>query len=553
MAHANLTNSLQENLGRFYHVRGVVCVVLFVYCLFSHSQWRYNNSKYKKLTGTINVMKQMRSYAKERCNEMTKTGSSGQAARWQYRHKSLRKEQVSKLTTEREVTFVLLGPTLNCLQGMIRWFVNHHRNAKILIALHLGIETLHTLTRREQSMHFLGGFANVPEALNYAIPLVDTPYFMLINYEVGLSRMPVDFAERLLSNVQGFDVLGGALVDGKGEFSIPCHHLQMSHWKYTELMQYNISDNFMQCDATSLPFLGRTGTFKKIKASNVLFDTKLPLKWLEDFFFRYKKTLKVAVLPEVIVQQNSTNDCFKLENSILSRSETVEMLIPFAKKHQLFYMENKSSMIDICTESRSLPCSEHFMLRNWTLPNWIEAGLTTYPFILQSLEKALLFGARRLEEEGLMYVLEGGTLLGLVRQRGILPWDHGDIDTFVYATRRKVINMVKRSLRNYGYEFWLRHTGFHTYVTDDPSSWNGCIVYLTRRVKPKEVTYIRNKGKLYPMKREVFTFLRNFYGSSFLETHTKYSDQRSHCLIPGHHACMPDCRWNGCGGGGGGL
>ena len=47
----------------------------------------------------------------------------------------------------------------------------------------------------------------------------------------------------------------------------------------------------------------------------------------------------------------------------------------------------------------------------------------------------------------------------------------------------------------------------------------------------------------------MFKFLRAFYGSLYFESHMKTSDVRSYCDIPGHHACMPDCRWDGCGGG----
>jgi hypothetical protein len=522
-----------------FDVRIILSICLFVYLLYSFGEWQHNSRGRKEILGRVNILKQMHEYAKQHCKKVAVKPSGVDVYE--------REEKITKATVIEEVTFIVLGPAIRCLRTQIDWLNKHYKEAKIFIALSVRISS--------QQMHlptsagrFLGGFKNIPEALNYAIQLVNTQYFMIIDHEMDLMNMAENFVEAYLRKIPGYDVLSGSIVTTQGEFSLPCQSLTMQYWSYYESYQFNLSGNSLRCDGTFFNFIARNEAFKNLlHHNNHLFDVNLTLKWTEDFFFRFKHNLEVGVLPEIVIRQTTPKDCNNVQP--VPASKHIERLLPFAKKHQLFYMSNETTRIDLCKDSTLLVCSERGVQKEWGIVHWADAGLTTYPFIIQSLQKALHFGTKQLEKSGLMYVVEGGTLLGLVKLRDILPWDHGDVDTFVYSTRRNVMNMVKASLRDYGYEFWLRHTGFHTYVTDDPTSWNGCIVYLTRRVKPKAIVYMRHRGKLFPVKRDLFRFLRQFYGSLFLENHMKISNQRSYCFTPGHHACMPDCRWDGCSGG----
>ena len=532
-----------------YDPRVVLSLVLFVYIVFSYGEWQQYSSKHKSSVSTLNILKQMQAYARQYCQKTVDTNRSGGYEKVLQQHK---RGEVLKDNVNKEVTFIMLGPTVRCLASKIAWIRARYKEARIFIALTLGLPSVNKQARIEEPAsqgYFLGGFTNIAEALNHAIPHANTQYFMIMDHEIDLNNMEVNFMELFLANIPGYDVLSGSIVNSRNQFSIMCLRLKLQQWSYYETYQYNISHHILQCDATSSYFLARTEPFKNLMSHKKSpFDVNLTLKWKEDFFIRYRHRLAVGVLPEIIIRLRTPNDCFNAEPSVLTKSQRTELLLPFARKHQLFYICNEITCIDVCKDSTSLTCSEQGIQKTWQLRHWAHGGLTTYPFIIQSLEKALHFGTRRLEESGITYVIEGGTALGMVKLRDILPWDHGDIDTFVYSTRRKVIDMVKKSLHDYGYEFWLRHSGFHTYVTDDPSSWNGCIVYLTRRVKPKAIVYMKHRGRLFPVKRDLFRFLRQFYGSLFLENHMKVSNQRSYCRIPGHHACMPDCRWDGCNG-----
>ena len=531
-------------------LRGFFSILLIIYLILALGKWKHNAQKHKEILGKFNILKQMQEYAQEHCQTTVETSSSVVD---KYLNK-LQQNKLAKVTKDmvnKDVTFILLGPTINCLSSKITWLKEQYKDAKIFIALNIGMTSVNQQVDVPQSEgNFLGAFTNISEALNHAIQLVNTKYFMIIDHEMDLKNMQSNFIEIFLMNIPGFDVLSGSMINVFGEFSIPCQRFRMQHWSYFESYEYNITGNILKCEATSLYFIARNEAFRNLLYHNKqLFDTNLSLKWTEDFFFRFKHVLEVGVIPEVIIRQKEAGDCIHKKTPVLTLSKEAELLLPFAKKHQLFYISNETTHIDVCKDSKSLACSEQTMQKKWRLSHWADAGLTTYPFIIQSLRKALHFGTQRLEESDLTYVIEGGTVLGMVKLRDILPWDHGDVDTFVYSTRRKVIDMVKKSLHDYGYEFWLRHTGFHTYVTDDPTSLNGCIVYLTRRVKPAAIVYMKHRGKHFPVKRDLFRFLREFYGSLFLENHMKISNQRSYCMQPGHHACMPDCRWDGCTGG----
>lgn len=532
-----------------YDIRVIFSIFLCVYILFAYGQWKHNGSKHKEAAGSLKILSQMQDYAKLHCQVSNIKPPDTNEKHLNRPHRL----GVTKETVNNEVTFVLLAPTLRCLDPIIDWVRSRYKKAKILIALNLGIAAVNKMSniqRATRKSSFLGGFTNIPEALNRAVKLISTQYFIILDHTIGLKSMRNNFVEAFLTNMPGYDILSGSIVNNNGEFSIPCRRLKMERWSYHETYEYNVTGNILRCDAIPLYFIARTHPLKNIlRQSGHIFDEKLLLKPTEDFFIRFKNILAVGILPEVLMRLKTPRNCFLLKEPVLPKSELAERTLPFAKKHQLFRVCDDASCIDVCKHSKSLACSERGIQKKWGLMHWADAGLTTYPFIVEALRRALHFGTKRLKELHLTYVIEGGTVLGLVKLRDILPWDHGDIDTFVYATRRQVIDMVKQTFRRYGYEFWLRHSGFHTYVTDDATSWNGCFVYLTRRVKPKALVYMKHRGKFFPVKRNLFQFLRQFYGSLFLENHMKVSNQRSFCMTAGHHACMPDCRWDGCSGG----
>ena len=448
-------------------IRVIICVFLLLYILFAFSKWRQFNSKRNEVLSSLNILGQMQEFAKERCQRL---GNKRLDSVEKYRKvlQGNKRKDVTKEAVNNEVTFILLAPTIRCLSSKISWLKSRYESARILVALTILLVTApnekDAVNLHARAVHFLGAFTGTPEALNHAVHLVNTKYFMIIEQEMDFASMQENFMELLLTNIPGYDILSSSVINTHGEFTIPCRRQELYQWSYRESFQYNISGNVLQCDATSLHFLARNEAFKSLIHNHKhVFDLNLSSKWLEDFFIRFREVLDVAVLPEVVIRQKVPEDCFNPPPAVLSTAKRAEMLLPFAKKHQLFYINDDTGRIDICKDAKSiLSCSERVIQKEWGVRHWSDGGLTTYPFIIESLQNALHFGTRRLEESKLMYVIEGGTLLGLVKLRDILPWDHGDVDTFVYSTRRKVIDMVKTvssglRLRILASSYWLPH------------------------------------------------------------------------------------------------
>lgn len=531
-------------------IRIAVCIVLFIYSFFA---WRERNGLATKLhyvKNSLKILRQMHDYAENVCTHKGNQPKSD-IDRDMELVRLTKRQDVTKQTVEDDVTFILMSPTLRCISGRVSWIRKLFKHAKINVAIDTGITVQNHQSPSDstaRSGYFFGGFKNRAEALNRVMKTVTTKYFMIIDHSVDLISMRSDFVENLLSNMPGFDVLSGSEVDMDGLFNIPCQRLRVSNWSFYETYEYNVSGNILRCDGTSLFFLGRTEAFNSPTHED-LFDVSLPSKWLQDFFFRFRGILEVGVVPELIIYRRIPTNCFNVPPVAKSLSERVDKLLPFANKYQIFHFDNGTDGLSVCTDSGKMICSEMDVGIKWNLKRWTSIGLTAYPFVIESLRKALDFGTKRLKESHLSYVIEGGTLLGFIKIQDILPWDHGDVDTFVYTTRRNVINMVKKTQREHKYNYWLRHTGFHTYVTPEPNSLNGCIVYLTRRVKPQSIVFVKNRGRLFPVDKKLFKFLRDYYGSFYLESHMKKTNERIYCKIPGHHACIPDCRWDGCGGG----
>ena len=301
---------------------------------------------------------------------------------------------------------------------------------------------------------------------------------------------------------------------------------------------------------TSPYFLAETNAFQTV-LDKKRFDSTMGMMWRQDFFLRVKGLLQVGTLPEVVFTKGSTSSCSVINVKSFNTKEDIDRLLPFVNKYHVldFVDEGGGNRITICDGTDPLVCSEKYVFPKWKLRHWAYSGLTAFPFIVQRLIDALHFGTVQLERNKIPYVLEGGTLLGFVKVREVLPWDSGDVDTFVYSNRRTVIDLVKHIEKEHGYEYLLRWNAFHVYVTPYYPTHDGLIVYAVTRDEPGELVNIRMHGRLFPAPRPIFKFLREHYGSSYLESRIRFGDERVSCDYEGYQACMSDCRWHGCGSG----
>ena len=527
----------------------VIFAILFG--LFILAQRQRRNVLKNRITAaseTLTIYRQMRTYADSVCNKKNAMP----------RDKILDFEtplqKVNIDTVNRDVTFIVVShPDLTCAEHKIKELQKKYPLAQTILAFpslnifpkHYNADSFSAL----KTVLNLGAFSSYPQALQASILVVKTKYFMVLGSELAISEMQENFVQKLMSYMHMFNLVGGSLVNLNNEFIIPCYSFRLKNWTFFETFEYNMSGNVLKCESTSPYFLAETEALQTV-LNQKLFDVSLGEMWWEDFFLRARLLLNVGTLPEILFKKASTRSCPAVKLSHFRNKVEIDRLLPFVNKyHVLDFVSKDGNCTTICDGSDAMVCSEKYIFPKWKLKHWAYSGLTAFPFIVERLINALRFGTEQLEKNKLSYILEGGTLLGFIKVRAVLPWDSGDVDTFVYSNRRPVISLVKEIREMHGYEYKLRWNAFHVYVTPYYPMHDGLIVYAVIREDPGELINIRMHGRLFPAPRSMFKFIREYYGSSYLESRIRFGDERVSCDYEGYQACMPDCRWNGCGSG----
>ncbi len=527
-------------------------ILAFLFGLFILVQWQQRNvlkSKITTLSETRTIYRQMRTYSDSICNRKKPAA--------EYKNIDFQepvKVEISMEKVNKDVTFILISePDLTCAEVKIKQLQKKYPVVQIILAFqsldlfpkHYSADSFPSL----KTVMNLGGFSSYPDALQNSILVVKTKYFMLLDSELAIAELQENFVQKLMGYMHTFKLLGGSLVNLDNEFVIPCHSLGLKNWTFFERFEYNVSGDALKCESTSPYVLAETEAFGTI-LNEKLFDTSMGVMWWQDFFLRVKDLLSIGTLPEVTFMKVATRSCPGLKVEHFKTKVQIDHLLPFVNKyHVLDFVNEDGNCTTICDGSDPLICSEKYIFPKWKLRHWAYSGLTAFPFIVQRLIDALHFGATQLETNKIPYILEGGTLLGFIKVRAVLPWDSGDVDTFVYSNRRPVINLVKQIEQQHGYEYKLRWNAFHVYVTPYYPTHDGLIVYAVSREDPGKLINIRMHGQLFPAPRSMFKFIREYYGSSYLESRIRFGDERVSCDYEGYKACMPDCRWDGCGSG----
>ena len=542
-----------RSLTRFSRRSSLNAQAIFVvFCAFFITvQWREQNllnNKMKALSESLTIYRQMRAYSDNVCG-----AKKSSAENEDFGTNNPVDVEVSVEKVNREVTFIFISqPDLECAKKRIKELKKKYPFVRIILAF----QSLDLTPRRYKAESFpsvksvlnLGGFSSYPEALQNSILATVTKYFMVLNSDLAINEMQKNFVEKLMGYMHTFNILGGSLINIDKEFTIPCHSLRLKNWTFFENFEYKVSGNVLKCESTSPYFLAETKPLLAI-LDEKSFGANMGVMWLHDFFLNLKEILRIGTLPDVVFRKDSIKLCPLLKNfGHFETKPEIDNLVPFINKyHVLDFVNADGNHTTICDGTDPMICSEKYIFPKWKLRHWAYSGLTAFPFIIQRLIDALKFGTMQLEKHQIPYVLEGGTLLGFIKVRAVLPWDSGDVDTFVYSNRRQVIDLVKKIERKYGYEYLLRWNAFHVYVTPYYPMHDGLVVYAVTRDSPGETVNIRMHGRLFPAPRAMFKFLREYYGSSYLESRIRFGDERVSCDYEGYQACMPDCRWDGCG------
>lgn len=535
----------------FSPIPHVVCLSLLL--LFVFAQWRsrtYLKIKLSAITETLIIYGQMKDYSTEVCRKST----AGTKSFDQSRISDIKYDNSSK-NVQQDVTLILVSyPYFSCAESVVRQFRKKYPSIKVVLSFqtvgngnfNMNASNYYSLLK---TVMYLGEFGSYAEALQSSIAVVKTKYFMVVDSELAVDKMQDNFLETITSYMEGFDIIGGSIVDNRNEFNIPCYSLRLKNWTFFEKYEYNITNELLLCESTSQYFVGNTGTISSFLMKKPI-NSNLGVLWLHDFFLNAKGDLLIATLPKVIFKKESAMSCPFLNLRQFKRKQNVNDYLPFVNKHHVFHIiKHDGEHYSVCHGSDPLICTEKYVFPMWKLRHWAYSGLTAYPFIIERLTNALHYGTTQLEKRRLSYVLEGGTLLGFIKVRAVLPWDSGDVDTFVHSNRRPIIDLVKNIASKDHYEYLVRWNTAHVYVTPLKVARDGLIVYSVVRRHPGKLVKVKIRGKLFSAPRSMFKFIREFYGSSYLENRNRFGNERVSCGYAGHHACMPDCRWNGCGSG----
>ena len=543
-----------RGLTRFFkrHSPYIQVVFAILFSLFILVQWQQLvllKSKFTVVSETLTIYRQMEAYSDSVCSSKA---SSAVSKDIDFEMPVKIKVDVEKIN--KDVTFIVISqPDLTCAEDRVKQLNLKYPSVRKIIAfysLDLKPKRYHTDSFPAlKSVLNLGAFSSYPEALQNSVFVVKTKYFMVLDSELAIDKMQDNFAEKLMTYMHNFEILGGSLINVDNEFVIPCHSLMLKNWTFFERYEYDISGSVLKCQSTSPYFLAETESVLRLINENQL-NASFGAMWHQDFFLSAKELLRIGVLPEVIFKKGSIKSCVVQKLVLYQTKKEIDSLLSFVNKyHVLNFLNEDGNETSICDGTDPLICSEKYIFPKWKLRHWAYSGLTAFPFIIKRLIDALHFGTTQLEDNKIPYILEGGTLLGFIKVRGVLPWDSGDVDTFVYSSRRTVINLARQIEKHDGYEIKLRWNAFHLYITQYYPTHDGLIVYAVSREDAGDLVNIRMHGRLFPAPRSMFKFMRDYYGSSYLESRIRFGDERVSCDYEGYQACMPDCRWSGCGSG----
>lgn len=143
--------------------------------------------------------------------------------------------------------------------------------------------------------------------------------------------------------------------------------------------------------------------------------------------------------------------------------------------------------------------------------------------IVQSLYQMLKDITKILENNGIIYSIDGGTLLGAVRHGGLIPWDD-DIDLFILQQDEVKLNRLQKVFNAKGYAIIERNSTYKIYkrhFMQDNHPYPAVDIFVaysnsdTRRIeyykllnKKQFPYYLHEYDNCFPLKRYQFGSLK---------------------------------------------
>lgn len=390
---------------------------------------------------------------------------------------------------------------------------------------------------------------------NSLISKVKTKYFFFLDARYELMEHTSDQSPgwllHALENVPELDFVSGSILEN-GKLEIPCYRLKLCNWTLSQRYEYKASiGDLMVCEAIASSFIGRTATI--INRWELQLDENMTSLSIIDFFLKSKKLGALSgVRPEVMLEISEKQFCKK---KVPNKREKYERLLPIAHKHKVFrFKDSELNEIDLCNSNSPILgediCDEkvaHEVMLGGG--HWAYNGTYAYPFILNNIQACLFKVADILTAKNIPFAIDGGVALGSVKMRKILPWDAGDADIKIYDYSIYEVYKIIEELvvaNNYTIKKDAGIGLIQVYCTS-PGLFKkiGGLVSLDTKTffeKPKRFVQMKVNGKWIPFSIDLFRNLRENYDLNYLQHFMYESNERIHCKMSGHNACLPDFR-----------
>lgn len=165
---------------------------------------------------------------------------------------------------------------------------------------------------------------------------------------------------------------------------------------------------------------------------------------------------------------------------------------------------------------------------------------------VKKLDQVLLHGTASLEELGIPFVLTGGTLLGIVRDRTLLHWDKDvDLDAHYDDVMEKSAKLEKsgfvysggyyvKAFPEYGLKLDLfmikkkKSVAYKEIGYNENHPTNKSVTWPWKCYNKRNWDHIYYKGYKYNVPGYIFTHLRTFFGKDWQESKPEWGWD-SHC------------------------
>ncbi|AYV81428.1 MAG: phosphorylcholine metabolism protein LicD [Harvfovirus sp.] len=142
----------------------------------------------------------------------------------------------------------------------------------------------------------------------------------------------------------------------------------------------------------------------------------------------------------------------------------------------------------------------------------------TNPKTIYKLYKMIYTVTRILEIYNIQYWMDGGTLLGAVRHKGIIPWDE-DADFEIFDSEEEKMKLIYNPLERFGYKMMATWWGFKIFPVDGAPIKGYKWKYPGLDIFVMEITKDKNDEDIiqykYPMAKKIFgrcsLYYKDFY------------------------------------------